>query len=396
MRARQLLKKKDQSFGERPVPAIQDRLPIVVKMHQIGHPGVDRLRTMVNEQYYWSGIGAMAKAVKDNCTDCQRASPETVIPQAVKPMSIYGVLQRWHVDLIGPFPTTVNGNKYGIVAVDSAGKWPEAGALPNKTADYVKHWFWENTICRYGTPQEVITDNGAEFKGKFGLMMQRCDITYLHTSPHHPQANGLGGRMNQSIYNSMKREVNSLRNNWDQKLPLTLLGIRASRQATVKMAPAEALLGHKISLPVVAEAKIKEDATVDKEPPDSRAAQDKEVQAHVNHMEYVEAVALRNIERAADRVRDYTTRQALKRKTSDEPNEGDLILIRDFSNVGLTPHWESIAYRCRGYNDSRTQIIVMDATGRQWFEAIEHVKPCNLAPAFTDAGGPGPSGLGGN
>ena len=173
----------------------------------------------------------------------------------------------------------------------------------------------------------------------------------------------------------MKREVNSLRNNWDQKLPLTLLGIRASRQATIKMAPVEALLGHKIRLPVVAEAKLKEDATMDNEPPDSRAAQDKEVQAHINHMENVETVALRNIDRAADRVREYTTLQALKRKTLDEPNEGDLILIRDFSKAGLTPHWKPIAYRCEGYNESRTQIIVMDATGRQWFEAIEHVKP---------------------
>ena len=51
IRAGQLFKKKDQSFGERPVPAIQDRLRIVVvKMHHIGHPGVDRLRTMGNQQ----------------------------------------------------------------------------------------------------------------------------------------------------------------------------------------------------------------------------------------------------------------------------------------------------------------------------------------------------------
>ena len=396
IRAGKLFKRKDQSFGERPVPAIQERLPIVARMHQIGHPGVDRLRTMVNQQYYWPGIGALAKAVKDNCADCQRASKETVIPQGVKPIPVYGVLQRWHVDLIGPFPTTVNGNKYGIVAIDSVSKWPEAGALPNKTADWVKHWFWETIICRYGTPQEVITDNGSEFKGEFGLMLQRCDITHLHTSPHHPQANGLVERMNQTIKNSMKREVNSLRNNWDEKLPLTLLGIRASRQATIKMAPAEALLGHKIRLPVIAEAKIQEDKTLDNEAPDSRIAQDQEVQAHIHHMENVEAVAFRNIDRAADRVREYTTRQALKRKTLDEPSGGDLIMIGDFSKAGLTPHWEPNAYRCKGYNESRTQIIVMDATGRQWFETIEHVKPYNLSPEFTDTGGPGPSGLGGN
>ena len=41
------------------------------------------------------------------------------------------------------------------------------------------------------------------------------------------------------------------------------------------------------------------------------------------HVENVEAVANRNIGRAAERVREYTGWQALKRKTLDEPNEGD-------------------------------------------------------------------------
>ena len=208
IRAGKLFKRKDQSVGERPVPAIQERLPIVAKMHQMGHPGVDKLRAMVNQQYYWPGIGALAKPVKDNCADCQRASKETGIPQGVKPIPVYGVLQRWHVHLMGPFPTTVNGNKYGIVAIDSVSKWPEAGALPNSRLSQtlvlgvLGSQRLANITCQYGTPQEVITDNGSEFKGEFGLMLQRCDITHLHTSPHHPHANGLE-RMIQTIKSSM-------------------------------------------------------------------------------------------------------------------------------------------------------------------------------------------------
>ncbi len=44
-------------------------------------------------------------------------------------------------------------------------------------------------------------------------------------------------------------------------------------------------------------------------------------------------VALRNIDRAADRVREYAARQALKRTKATS-----LILVRDFSKAGLTPH----------------------------------------------------------
>ena len=36
------------------------------------------------------------------------------------------------IDLIGPLPTTTNGNKYVIVVTDYFSKWPEACVSPNK------------------------------------------------------------------------------------------------------------------------------------------------------------------------------------------------------------------------------------------------------------------------
>ncbi len=121
--------------------------------------------------------------------------------------------------------------------------------------------------------------------------------------------------MNQTIKNSLAREVNSARNNWDEKIPLTLLGIRASCQAT-KLAPAEVLLGHKIRLPVVAEALVREETLADNATPEACATQQEVLMARQQHMEEIEDVALRNIERAADRMRAYSTRQAEKRKNT--------------------------------------------------------------------------------
>ena len=113
-------------------------------------------------------------------------------------------------------------------------------------------------------------------------------------------------------------------------------------------------------------------------------------------MEHVETAALCNIDRAADRVREYTTRQAANQETLNPPRIGDLILIRDHSKAGLTPHWESNVYRCAGYNRTRTQIYVEDKEGKKWAEAINHAKSYTLSPDFTETGNAGPSGLGGN
>ena len=38
------------------------------------------------------------------------------------------------IDLIGPLPTTTNGNKYVIVVADYFSMWPEAHASPTKEA----------------------------------------------------------------------------------------------------------------------------------------------------------------------------------------------------------------------------------------------------------------------
>ena len=286
-----LYKQKDNAFDDRPVPAISERLGIVQRFHAIGHPGIDRLRKLVNQQYYWPGIGDMAtSSVRENCANCQKVSLDAVVPQTLKPIPVYGVLQRWHLDLIGPFPTTTHGKKYGIVAIDGVSKWTEAGALPHKTADNVKRWFWRNKVCRYGTPQEIVTDNGGEFKGEFGALLQRCDITQHFTSPHHPQANGLVESDNQELTCAGSQQCQK---QLGRKDPSGAAGHPRLTTSNNKTGPAEILLGHKIRLPVVAEAMVQEETLMDNATPEERVTQQHALMARQQHMEEVEEVAPR-------------------------------------------------------------------------------------------------------
>ena len=52
------------------------------------------------------------------------------------------------MDLIGPLPATRFGNRYIITLVDYFSKWPEAAALPDKTAESVVSFLYK-MICRY-------------------------------------------------------------------------------------------------------------------------------------------------------------------------------------------------------------------------------------------------------
>ena len=71
----------------------------------------------------------------------------------------------WHtigVDLIGPLTETQKGNKYIMTVSCLFSKWPEATALPDKTATGVAEFLF---LCftRHGCCKVKISDPGREF-----------------------------------------------------------------------------------------------------------------------------------------------------------------------------------------------------------------------------------------
>ena len=71
----------------------------------------------------------------------------------------------WHtigVDLVGPLPETQRGNKYIMTVSCYFSKWPEAAALPNKTAAGVAEFLFQ-CFTRHGCCNVKISDQGREF-----------------------------------------------------------------------------------------------------------------------------------------------------------------------------------------------------------------------------------------
>ena len=155
----------------------------------------------------------------------------------------------WHtvgVDLVGPLPVTARGNRYIMTVSCLFSKWPEATALPDKTASGVSEFLFQ-CFCRHGCCSVKISDQGREFVNEVvkemvistvfivtswcstsnsltlllllvqvndelcQMMGVQCNVT----SAYHPQSNGLDERFNQTLQLQLLKYVEEDQSTWD-------------------------------------------------------------------------------------------------------------------------------------------------------------------------------------
>lgn len=82
------------------------------------------------------------------------------------------------MDILGSFPTTVHGNRYLLVIVDSFIKWMEAlPALKNIRTRMMAEVFVDQVISKHGIPLKIHFDQGKNFEfNLFAKLMVLFDI----------------------------------------------------------------------------------------------------------------------------------------------------------------------------------------------------------------------------
>ncbi|PIK51039.1 putative gypsy retrotransposon integrase-like protein 1-like [Apostichopus japonicus] len=113
-----------------------------------GHFGRDKTLEKVTSRYYWRGLANDVLEYVKQCEACQKSN-NTFDKKVAKlhPIPVTSVWHQVRVDMIGPLPETISGNKYVITLCDYFSKWPEAVAVRNKTAKTVANFLFE-TMAR--------------------------------------------------------------------------------------------------------------------------------------------------------------------------------------------------------------------------------------------------------
>ncbi len=132
----------------------------------------------------------------------------------------------------------MSGNKYIVSFVDLYSGYPEAFAVPDKTAATIAHLIIEEIFPRYGSVLEIITDNGSENVNKaVKEMLETLNIHHVTTSFYHPQSNAKVERFHRTLHDVLSKKLKDNLNTRGIYLNQVLATIRFNISDTTKFRP---------------------------------------------------------------------------------------------------------------------------------------------------------------
>ena len=328
-----------------------------------GHLGVNKMTDKVRQRYYWKG---WREDIEDHCRRCTKcAEHNSARKKAKAPLmtSTTGYpMERVALDVIGPLPKTIGGNRFILVICDYFTKWPEAYAVPDHKASTVASKLVDEWVSRYGVMQTLHSDQGRDFESEiFQSLMRLLGIHKTRTTPYHPQSDGLVERLNRTLKNMLSKLVNENQDNWDSLIPQILMAYRTSTQSSTGVTPYRMMFGREARLPV--------DLMVDGDPPsEQRQMPNDYVMTQKLKLDQAFKLARKNTRAAMQRYRDYYNANT----TENTLQVGDRVwrqsqVKKKGRSSKLSPKWEGpyviikkitdVVFRLKRKN-SRKRVVV--------------------------------------
>ena len=156
------------------------------------------------------------------------------------------------MDFVQGLPMTSHRHNCILVIVDKLTKAAHfiAGNLTDD-ALAIAQKFIKEIFRLHGVPEKIISDRDAKFTSRFWTTLQAALGTQLNFSTsYHPETDEQTERTNQVLEDLLCMYCMDQQTKWEEYLPLVEFSYNNSFQATIGMAPFEALYGRKCQTPL--------------------------------------------------------------------------------------------------------------------------------------------------
>ncbi|ROT61292.1 hypothetical protein C7M84_020964 [Penaeus vannamei] len=266
------------------------------------HPGALRTYHNLQNSYFFPNMFRLCKWYVQHCTACQhrKGSRERAEMQCRPPPS--GPLELVSADLMD-LRASVGGYRYVLSIVDHHSRYLQLVPLRNKTAE------------------TIMTDNGGEFANEqWQEVCRQLEIRCSFTIAYHPSSNGLVERTNRVVKDALAMLVADKPGRWPLYLTSVRLAINSAIHRSVGDQPLYLLTGKMALFPRGLTNQVTTDTNL-------------RVQQLAKARQLAIAASLRSREANA---------QAHNRKVRStwQPEEGALVLRRDFTGGALQDRWQ--------------------------------------------------------
>ncbi|MCO5596919.1 hypothetical protein L7F22_050990 [Adiantum nelumboides] len=186
-----------------------------------------------------------------SCHNCQVNGNKKLLYGPRQAVIANGPFEKWGIDAMGPLPRTANGKLYILVAIDYMTRWVEAQSVAKVNEKTVSKFVYTHICCRFGTPLEIVSDNGPRFRR--GLLTEVCEelkIFHRHSTPYYPQSNGLVEKANGIIAAIIRKMVESKPKRWDNFLDGAIWAYRTTYRDATQFTPFHLVYGQEALQPI--------------------------------------------------------------------------------------------------------------------------------------------------
>lgn len=228
------------------------RLMVIKQYHdENGHMGVQKTFEGIRMKYFWPHLFKELYQYVNDCVTCQTRSLQKIRQPLQETELPPYAMAKVSLDLSGPYPTTMSNNKYIVSFVCWYSCFPEAFAVPDKTADTISYLILNEIFPRYGSMLQIVTDNGSENVNQvMKETLEALNIHHIKTSVYHPASNAKVERMHRTLADILAKRVWDSPNTWDLHLNQALAAIRFNVNESTKFSPFHLLFNRDVVLPI--------------------------------------------------------------------------------------------------------------------------------------------------
>jgi transposase InsO family protein len=217
-----------------------------------GHLGQTKTLLRLKQSFLWHNMAQDCRLYVASCSVCNKNKKQCVKPKASLRSYHAGFpMERVHLDILGPFNISDQGNSYVLMLIDQFTKWVEMAAIPDQTAETVAKKFLTHFIVTFGCPLEVHTDQGRNFESSlFKTFCELFQITKTRTTPYRPSSNGQIERYNRIVLQMIRCYIEGKHSAWDRDLPLLSMALHSMENRQTGFTPNRMMLGRETIQPV--------------------------------------------------------------------------------------------------------------------------------------------------